>query len=136
MKKVYSFLLLLCLLITVPTGAFASEVSNSPEIAPKGSLSGEITPYGAGEWDKIGTYTFKNYVRITSGGGNLKACVSSTTSKVKLNLVKTYVISDIKTTAGGSASANCATWTGLVGGGYDLYNDSLNGTSITVTVYD
>ena len=136
MKFFNIFLLAICLFVLVPSGAFASENLTPKETISKDSTSEEISLYGAGEWDKIGTYTFKNYVRITSGGGNLKACVTSTTSKVRLNLVKTYVITDYKTTAGGSASANCATWTGLVGGGYDLYNDSLNGKSITVTVYD
>ena len=112
----------------------ASVLLTSPENVTKAET---VVPYGAGGWDKIGTWTFSNMIRFRSGGGDLKVCVNNSTSKIKFGIKRSIIgTSREATTSGGSN--NCAIWRDIGGSGYvDLFfADDNHPSSVNVTVYD
>jgi len=85
MKKL-SLLSILSLVFIITFGSFGSEASAE-----------------AG-WQNIGSYEFKNVVRITSkDGGNLKVCVNNSSEKIELGLERAPIGKNVsKKTSGGS----------------------------------
>lgn len=134
MKYFYGLIAALLFLFVTPISTLASEI---PTLEPT-SVEEEITPMGNGKWDPNGSYIFSKYVNFRSTSGNLKVCVTNTTSPVSLNLTRAPLgTSDVLKTKGGSPSVNCATWSGLLGGSYNLYNDQNYGvTTYSVNIFD
>ncbi|WP_146550850.1 hypothetical protein [Rummeliibacillus suwonensis] len=90
-------------------------------------------------WQDLGTWKMKSVVPIYSDGGNLKACVQGT-DKVTFNLARDIGIplpGEKATTSGSStAGKNCANWSGLSSGAYNLHKDNYRTVYHFVTVFD
>lgn len=127
--------MLICFSLFVANSAFAAEVTEKKTSEVVADNSSTVIAYGAGEWDYLGEWTFRHVIRVNSGGGDLKACITSTTAKVTLGLEKgSFGFSNDKTTTGGSP--NCAIWTGLSASTYDIGNVSHYGSYLTMSVWD
>lgn len=96
----------------------------------------EVAPAAAG-WQNLGTWSMKSVVAFGSDGGNLKACVAGT-DKVTFNLARDIGIplpGTLATTSGVSGD-NCANWSGLSRGAYNLHKDNFRTVYHIVTVWD
>lgn len=103
------------------------------------SVFGSTNASAAAGWQNLGTWSMKSVVPVRLDGGDLKVCVKGT-DKVTFNLARDIGVPlpGTKSTTSGSSTAgkNCATWSGLSSGAYNLHKDNYRTVYHTVTVFD
>lgn len=114
--------------VEVSPAPIATEITEAPEL--------EVPIFYAAGWQNLGSWKMKSVIAIGSDGGNLKACVEGT-DKVTFNLARDIGVPLPGTLATTSGSGdNCANWSGLSKGAYNLHKDDFRTVYHNVTVYD
>lgn len=130
-KMIYSLAAVVCLIPALTTNNVSAAEDSG--VSPLG-LNDNVSTFGAGEWDKIGTWTMSKMIRFQSGGGDLKACVNDSTKKIELTVKRSFFGGKDVVSSGGSP--NCATFRDIGGSGYVDFTYTHGPDSINVTIYD